>query len=215
MTIKGEAIPSAPPLSERGGDEEDIPIPLAHATFDAPPNSHHVAASAVPAVQPENPEGSSVSCPPGMVAKSVTTTYPDGRTTVTEYAPMNQGPTVSRASAPVAASMARPGDGEGVAAAAPAVNQSTYPRRDLGTRPATVTCPYCRHTGKTRIDHIVCGESSWMSIAVVSPCICCWPLFWIPFICPVFQDVEHSCSNCGRRVGKSKAEAWASKSRRC
>mmetsp|Transcript_5657 Transcript_5657/g.13119 ORF Transcript_5657/g.13119 Transcript_5657/m.13119 type:complete len:212 (-) Transcript_5657:411-1046(-) len=206
MTIKGEAIPSAPPLSERGGDEEDIPIPLAHATFDAPPNSHHVAASAVPAVQPENPEGSSVSCPPGMVAKSVTTTYPDGRTTVTEYAPMNQGPTVSRASAPVAASMARPGDGEGVAAAAPAVNQSTYPRRDLGTRPATVTCPYCRHTGKTRIDRIVCGESSWMSIAVVSPCICCWPLFWIPFICPVFQDVEHSCSNCGKLVGKSNAE---------
>mmetsp|Transcript_16917 Transcript_16917/g.39322 ORF Transcript_16917/g.39322 Transcript_16917/m.39322 type:complete len:212 (-) Transcript_16917:144-779(-) len=211
MAVTGDAIPSAPPLSELGrGGKEDIP--LVQASLEGPPNSSHPVAT--DAIQPENLAGSSL--PPGMmVAKSVTTTYPDGRTTVTEYAPMNQGPTVSRASAPVAASMARPGDGEGVAAAAPAVNQSTYPRRDLGTRPATVTCPYCRHTGKTRIDHIVCGESSWMSIAVVSPCICCWPLFWIPFICPVFQDVEHSCSNCGRRVGKSKAEAWASKSRRC
>mmetsp|Transcript_5656 Transcript_5656/g.13114 ORF Transcript_5656/g.13114 Transcript_5656/m.13114 type:complete len:208 (-) Transcript_5656:411-1034(-) len=202
MAVTGDAIPSAPPLSELGrGGKEDIP--LVQASLEGPPNSSHPVAT--DAIQPENLAGSSL--PPGMmVAKSVTTTYPDGRTTVTEYAPMNQGPTVSRASAPVAASMARPGDGEGVAAAAPAVNQSTYPRRDLGTRPATVTCPYCRHTGKTRIDRIVCGESSWMSIAVVSPCICCWPLFWIPFICPVFQDVEHSCSNCGKLVGKSNAE---------
>mmetsp|Transcript_38370 Transcript_38370/g.91868 ORF Transcript_38370/g.91868 Transcript_38370/m.91868 type:complete len:210 (+) Transcript_38370:184-813(+) len=204
MTIKGEAIPSAPPLSERGGDEEDIPIPLAHATFDAPPNSHHVAASAVPAVQPENPEGSSVSCPPGMVAKSVTTTYPDGRAvTVTEFVPIDQVPAGQAVThAPVATSMARPGEG---ANAAPAANQSTHhpPRRDLGTRPASVTCPYCQHTGKTRINHN-CGDCAW--IAVILLLLFCWPLFWLPLVCQNCQDVEHSCSNCGKLVGKSNAE---------
>ncbi|EJK68965.1 hypothetical protein THAOC_09822, partial [Thalassiosira oceanica] len=143
MAVTGDAIPSAPPLSELGrGGKEDIP--LVHASLEGPPNSSHPVAT--DAIQPENLAGSSA--PPGMmVAKSVTTTYPDGRTTVTEYAPMDQGQTVSRAPAPVAGSMARPGDGEDVAAA-PAVNQSTYPRRDLGTRPATVTCPYCRLHGE-------------------------------------------------------------------
>ena len=155
MTVRGEAIPSAPPLSERGGDEEDIP--LAHATLDAPPAGHHVAAAAV---QPENPGGSPVSCPPGMVAKSVTTSYPDGRSvTVTEFVPMDQVPAGQAVShGPVAASAARPGAG---ASAAPAANPSGHhpPRRDLGTRPATVTCPYCQHTGRTRTNHN-CGDCS-------------------------------------------------------
>ena len=218
-------IPSAPPLSERGGGEDDIPV--AHASLDGrPPNidSPHAAAKAV---QPGNLAAGSVSpgssCPPGMVAKSVTTTYPDGRTvTVTEYVPLDQVPEGAAVSqAPVAASMARPGE-----RAAPAVNQSAYhpPRRDLGTRPATVTCPYCQHTGKTRINHN-CGDCSecfdhqpawvrrfhltfllqaWISIILLL--LCCFPLFWIPLICPSCQDVEHSCSNCGRLVGKSNAE---------
>ena len=39
------------------------------------------------------------------------------------------------------------------------------PRRDLGSRPVNVTCPYCTRTGKTRTNYN-CGDvSNYMEIA--------------------------------------------------
>lgn len=67
MTIKGgddDAAPSAPPLSER---DEEVPVVQATAVPSGMPMPTASAASA------------SVSVPPGMVAKTVTTNYPDGR----------------------------------------------------------------------------------------------------------------------------------------
>ena len=125
------------------------------------------------------------------------------------------------------------------------------PRRDLGSRPVNVTCPYCTRTGKTRTNyncgdvskermhicshiHMICNCLYFLFftplsytclimmymfssltftqctlISVIILLLFCLPFFWIPFICPSCQDVEHHCSNCGRLVGKSRAECCA------
>ena len=82
-----------------------------------------------------------VAVPGGMVAKTVTTTYSDGRqVTVTEYQP-------------AAATETHQGT--------PNATTSQYhaPRVDLGSRPVNLTCPYCTQTRRTRIIH-QCGDVS-------------------------------------------------------
>ena len=74
---------------------------------------------------------------------------------MTEFEPATAG---STSTAAVAAS---------TAAQQGAVLTSGYhpPRRDLGSRPVNVTCPYCTRTGKTRTNYN-CGDvSNYMEIA--------------------------------------------------
>lgn len=143
-TVKDDdARPSAPPLNDVENNVSSIPVVQAMPG----PSSAHVA------------------IPAGMVAKSVTTTFSDGRQeTVTEFHPI---------ASPVAAATG----------AAPSVAVSQYhpPRLDLGARPTKVTCPYCNQTDitRTRSQFGICTI-----ISVVVLVICFFPLFWVPFICP-------------------------------
>ena len=181
MTIDDDSAPSAPPLDAHAS------VPVVQAT--AVPVGGLSSSVSLPHRPP--PE---VATPSGLVAKSVTTRYADGReVTVTEYSPA--GPGEPAASAAPIANTIRP----------PAAAASTYhaPRRDLGSRPVNVTCPYCTQTSKTRTNHN-CGDCTLISVIVLL--FFCFPFFWIPFICPSCQDVEHHCGNCGRLVGKSRAE---------
>ncbi|KAL7435540.1 hypothetical protein ACHAXM_004706 [Skeletonema potamos] len=122
--------------------------------------------------------------PPGMKTVTKTTTFPDGRkVTTTEYIP-------SAAAAP--------------AAAPPASNAQYHPpRRDLGSRACSVACPYCKHTGLTRTNQ-QCGDCTRISLVLLV--LFCFPLFWIPLVCPQCKDTEHFCRNCGKVVGWSRAE---------
>mmetsp|Transcript_31011 Transcript_31011/g.56792 ORF Transcript_31011/g.56792 Transcript_31011/m.56792 type:complete len:192 (+) Transcript_31011:211-786(+) len=188
MTIS-EEVPSAPP---RPDDDFGYTVPMAKAT--------PVVATAVPgSISPPAANASMMAStvPPGMIAKTVTTSYPDGRqVTTTEYVP------AAGASSGAAASTAI-GGRPAATQATNAVSQHHPPRRDLGARPMNVTCPYCNATGKTRVNQN-CGDCTIISVIVLL--LFCFPFFWVPFICPSCMDSEHHCSNCGRIVGKSRAE---------
>jgi hypothetical protein len=152
MKVVAEALPSAPPLNDVENNIGSIPV--VQATPD--PRLAHVA------------------IPAGMVAKSVTTTYSDGRQeTVTEF--VNPGASTFPCAVPTSSAPAP--------APAPSVTVSQYhpPRMDLGARPIKITCPYCNQTDvtKTRSQFGVCTI-----ISVVVLLICFFPLFWVPFICP-------------------------------
>mmetsp|Transcript_26427 Transcript_26427/g.41468 ORF Transcript_26427/g.41468 Transcript_26427/m.41468 type:complete len:185 (+) Transcript_26427:68-622(+) len=180
MTVT-DTKPSAPPL-----DDEEIPVVVATAiptTADVPTTS--VTASVLSA----NTQPQPAAAPPGMSMVSKTTTYPDGRTvTITEYVPKNPN--------------AAPGPSP-PAPARPAATAHRPPRRDLGSRPCSVTCPSCHHTGLTKINQ-QCGACTWISAILLL--LFCFPLFWVPFVCPSCYDTEHFCRNCGRRVGWTQAE---------
>ena len=217
MTV-AKAHPSAPSLNDVENNIGSIPV--VQATPD--PRSSHVAIPAIPA---------------GMVAKSITTTYSDGRQeTITEL--VNPGASTITGAVPTSPTPA----------ASVTVSQYHPPRVDLGARPIKITCPYCNQTEvtKTRSQFGVCTI-----ISVVVLVICFFPLFWVPFICPsvssplifiltinlvkslltaafprIFYcgiqqlsimmgisqclDYEHICRKCGRLVGKSKAECCSS-----
>eukprot|EP01082_Thalassiosira_pseudonana_P007483 g6758.t1 g6758 contig23:1157494-1158162(-) len=180
MTITNDdSAPSAPPLSER-----DIPVVTASYTSDASTLSTSVvqASAVVPPVSsaslPPRP-APHVAVPTGTVAKTVTTTYADGRqVTVTEYE--------------------HPGSSATATAA-----QSFAPRHDLGATPVSITCPYCSHTGNTRTLS-QCGDCTWISVIILL--LFCFPFFWVPFVCPSCMDTKHYCRNCGRVLGESRAE---------
>jgi hypothetical protein len=145
MTVSNE--PSAPP------PEDEIPVVTAQTIPDT--------TDAVPTIVMGVP---AKTAPPGMCAKTVTTTYPDGRkVTTTEYVPES-----TAAPAP---------------AAPTALIQSQYhpPRRDLGGNPVSVTCPYCSQTGLTRANQ-QCGECFWVSVILLL--LFCFPFAWIPLVCP-------------------------------
>ncbi|KAL9182780.1 hypothetical protein ACHAXT_004059 [Thalassiosira profunda] len=183
MTLD-DAAPSAPPL-------DGVPVVQAAPVMasSCPPMAASAVATAVPSAS--MPPKASVP-PPGMVASTTTTTFPDGRqVTVTEYKPAANGSATRAGPAPAAST------------AAPAASYHP-PRRDLGSRPVNITCPYCRaESVRTRINHN-CGDCTLISVIILF--LFCLPFFWILFICPSCQDVEHHCSNCGRLVGKSRAE---------
>lgn len=175
MTVNTKA--SAPPL-----DDEEIPVVVATAI----PAGDVVTTSVTASVPNANtqPQPAAV---PGMSMVTKTTKYPDGReVTTTEYVPNDS------VAAPAAAS---------VAASLP-IN-ANLGRRDLGSRPVSVTCPSCQHTGLTKTNE-QCGACTWISAILLL--FFCFPLFWVPFVCPSCYDVEHFCRNCGKRVGWSQAE---------
>lgn len=186
MTITNDATPSAPPMDDEINVQETVPVVQATAL----PLGSSISSSTPPRPPPN------VAVPAGMVAKSVTTTYADGRqVTVTEYQQAGASTATSPSSA--VATSAAPVQ---VQVAASAYHP---PRRDLGSRPVNITCPYCTQTSKTRTNHN-CGDCTLISVILLL--LFCFPFFWIPFICPSCQDVEHHCGNCGRLVGKSRAE---------
>lgn len=181
ITDEEDPPPSAPPINA---------VPVVKATPIASTGTPVAAfaATSLSSSAPRPPPNAAV--PTGMVAKTVTTTYSDGRqVTTTEYQQPGAAPAASAAPTPTPASQAY-----------------QPPRRDLGSRPVNVTCPYCSQTGKTRVNHN-CGDCTWISVIVLL--LFCFPFFWIPFICPNCQDVEHHCSNCGRQVGRSRADCCA------
>lgn len=140
-----DAHPSAPPLNDVENNIGSIPV-----------------VQAIP-----GPSSAHVAIPAGMVAKSVTTTYSDGRQeTVTEF--QNPGPSPVTGMVPPVT-----------------VSQHHPPRLDLGARPIKVTCPYCNQTDvtRTRSQFGVCTI-----ISVVVLLFCFFPLFWVPFICPSVSD---------------------------
>lgn len=57
---------------------------------------------------------------------------------------------------------------------------NTAPRRDLGPRPVTFTCPFCSHAGPTRT-RSDCGDCTWISVIIML--LVCFPFFWVPFVC--------------------------------
>lgn len=159
----------------------DVFVPTASAVATALPS-----ASAPPPRPPPN-----AAVPAGMMGKTVTTTYSDGRqVTTTEY--QQPGASSSAGARPAAS-----------AAPSPAASHYHPPRTDLGSRPASVTCPYCTSTVTTRTNHN-CGDCTIISVIILL--LFFWPLFWVPFVSPSCQDVEHKCSNCNRMVGKTRAE---------
>eukprot|EP00984_Skeletonema_dohrnii_P024100 scaffold13205_cov113-Skeletonema_dohrnii-CCMP3373.AAC.4 len=120
MTVT-KTEPSAPPL-------EDDEIPVVAATAIPAAANFAPTASATAYVPDNMPPAANP--PPGMSMVTKTVTYPDGRkVTTTEYAPNTAPP----APAPRAAT-----------------TQHHPPRRDLGSRSCSVSCPYCQHTGLTK-----------------------------------------------------------------
>eukprot|EP00804_Cyclotella_cryptica_P030325 CCRYP_011869-RA/>CCRYP_011869-RA protein AED:0.29 eAED:0.29 QI:119/1/1/1/0/0/2/288/193 len=186
ITNCDDTEPSAPPLREA-----EIPVVSAYA----------VSSDAVPAVATVPPKAASLpprqppyaAVPQGMVSKSVTTTYSDGRqVTVTEYQPAD---TSNGAAANANSTSATP------STSTPQVIFA--PRRDLGSNPVALTCPFCSHAGITRTT-LACGDCTWISVIILL-LVCC-PLFWVPFVCSNCMDTKHHCRNCGRQVGESRAE---------
>ena len=173
MTVS-DTKASAPPL----GDEE-VPVVVATAI----PTTADVVTTSVTASIPNansKPQPAEV---PGMSMVTKTMKYPDGReVTTTEYVPND--------SAPAATTL-------------PFNVDLDLGRRDLGSRPVSITCPSCQHTGLTKT-HEQFGPCTWVSVIFL--CFFCFPLFWVPFVCPSCNDVEHFCTNCGKRVGWNQAE---------
>ncbi|KAL7526714.1 hypothetical protein ACHAXR_001617 [Thalassiosira sp. AJA248-18] len=127
--------PSAPPMDD--GMDEEIPVVKATAV---PMSSAASVPLAMSTSVPPPATAPNASVPAGMVAKSVTTTYADGRqVTVTEY--QQPGASSSTGANPAAA------------AASSATAAIVAPRRNLGARPVNIACPYCNQTAKTRINH--------------------------------------------------------------
>lgn len=157
---KDNAEPSAPPLTD------SIPVVAAYAIS----NDEPATSASLPPRPPPN-----VAVPQGMVAKTVTTKYADGReVTVTEYHPADTSNGVTPAPAATTST----------ATAAP----SNYvpPRRDLGSVPVTFTCPFCSHAGPTRT-RADCGDCTWISVIILL--LCCFPFFWVPFVCNNVSNV--------------------------
>lgn len=184
MTIKAEeeidAAPSAPPISELDfatTSSFDIPtataVPVSSSTTSEPPRPQ--ASAAVPS----------------GVVKKTTTTYADGRqVTVTEYVSSTSEPTPSMSAGAVSA---------------PAANSPQFfvPRNDLGHSSVSMKCPYCSHTGSTKLTKSF-GDCTWISVIIML--IVFIPLFWVPFVFPSCQDTKHQCRKCGRIIGESNSE---------
>lgn len=160
---KDATEPSAPPLSE------SIPVVSAYAV----PNDQPAATSNPPASSVSMPRPPpNVAVPKGMVAKTVTTKYADGReVTVTEF--VSAEASNGAAAPPATTSIATPN--------VPTQNNASMsPRRDLGSIPVTFTCPFCSHAGPTRT-RSDCGDCTWISVIIML--LVCFPFFWVPFVC--------------------------------
>ncbi|KAL7507162.1 hypothetical protein ACHAXN_004389 [Cyclotella atomus] len=160
-----DAAPSAPSLSD------SIPVVVAYAV----PNDDLPAAT-TPPQQPPN-----LAVPQGMVAKTVNTKYADGReVTVTEFVPAAGNSNGTSANPTTANTNPTPST-----SATASVPTNFIPRHDLGSAPVTFTCPFCAHAGPTRT-RSDCGDCTWISVIILF--LCCFPFFWVPFVCNNIQN---------------------------
>ncbi|KAF4696650.1 hypothetical protein FOZ60_016661 [Perkinsus olseni] len=65
--------------------------------------------------------------------------------------------------------------------------------------PTTVKCPYCQHTGPTKVDHQV-SAGSWICVAILA--LLFFPLAWLPCCCQSCQQADHKCASCNTKVGE-------------
>eukprot|EP00804_Cyclotella_cryptica_P015923 CCRYP_006387-RA/>CCRYP_006387-RA protein AED:0.30 eAED:0.33 QI:0/0/0/1/0/0.5/2/1274/162 len=136
-----------------------------------------VSASAVP------------SPPPGMLAKTTTTKYPDGReVTSTEFVPA-ESVTASATSAAAAPQTVR----------APPVGI----RRDLGYDPVSITCQYCNQPTPTRTVKDI-GACTWISCIILF--FFFLPLFWLPFVCSDVSEFAKKLHTTARSVEAKLAD---------
>ncbi len=186
MTIPADdtdATPSAPPMSEVDFSNSQSEIPIAKAV----PFTSSIASD-----PPRQPASSAV--PSGAVKRTVTT-YTDGRqVTVTEYVSSTSEATPPTSTGPVSAMTANS-------------PQFFVPRRDLGHTSVSMKCPYCSHTGSTKLTKSF-GDCTWISVIIML--IVFIPLFWVPFVFPSCQDTKHQCRKCGRIIGESNSECCSS-----
>ncbi|KAI0168268.1 hypothetical protein BJ166DRAFT_623984, partial [Pestalotiopsis sp. NC0098] len=77
------------------------------------------------------------------------------------------------------------------------LNAVVTPLHLLGPAPACIDCPYCSRRGLTRVDESDSGMTfvAGIGLGVICICLACLPccLHW-------FQDRDHFCAHCGRRV---------------
>ncbi|KAL7517517.1 hypothetical protein ACHAWX_002436, partial [Stephanocyclus meneghinianus] len=115
--------------------------------------------------------------PPGMLARTTTTKYPDGReVTLTEFVPA--------ASVPASTAFAS------VSAPPPTRAPTVGIRSDLGYDPVSITCQYCNEQTPTRTVKDI-GACTWISCIILF--FFFFPLFWLPFVC---ADVSESYKLC-------------------
>ncbi|KAF4743154.1 hypothetical protein FOZ63_000452 [Perkinsus olseni] len=65
--------------------------------------------------------------------------------------------------------------------------------------PMTVTCPYCKATTITMVEHKV-SAGSWICVGILA--LLCFPLAWLPCCCDSCQQADHKCANCHVKVGE-------------
>ena len=75
---------------------------------------------------------------------------------------------------------------------------------DLGRIPLEYTCPFCSHTGRTKVTH---EFSTGSLIYIVAACFLFWPAVFCVCCCKELQDSTHRCKNCGRVVGRTPSYA--------
>ncbi|XP_075244102.1 lipopolysaccharide-induced tumor necrosis factor-alpha factor homolog [Convolutriloba macropyga] len=84
----------------------------------------------------------------------------------------------------------------------------------LGHHPATLTCPLCRETVTTRVEHRV-GSGAWQLCLFIflAGCLFTCLLFvgfvlffvcWIPFVLVECRDTTHTCPNCNKVIGEKR-----------
>ncbi len=146
-------------------------------------DDHVVTVNAVKAeaVQPTAPpifndDSHSLSSQPGMLTKTITINYPDGRQiTTTEFIPESSTSASVLPPELVGSTVTR-----SVTAAVPPVRM----RKDLGTKTVSVTCPHCDQRSSTKIVREY-GACTWVTFTLLL--LFFFPLFWLPFVC---QDVS-------------------------
>mmetsp|Transcript_28932 Transcript_28932/g.60943 ORF Transcript_28932/g.60943 Transcript_28932/m.60943 type:complete len:177 (-) Transcript_28932:255-785(-) len=154
-----------------------------------------VEPSAPPSFGSNNEESHSPSSPPGMLTKTITINYPDGRQiTTTEFIPESSASASVLPPELVGSSVTR-----SVAAEVPPVRM----RKDLGTKTVSVTCPHCDQRSSTKVVREY-GTCTWVTFTLLL--LFFFPLFWLPFVCHDCQDTKHYCQHCGRKVGFTDAE---------
>ncbi|KAF4667258.1 hypothetical protein FOL47_003660 [Perkinsus chesapeaki] len=81
---------------------------------------------------------------------------------------------------------------ESQAPIAPAPMANVY----FSDEPMPVTCPYCKATTTTMVEHKV-SAGSWICVAILV--LLCFPLAWIPCCCDSCQQADHRCGNCHQK----------------
>ncbi|CAH0397309.1 unnamed protein product [Chilo suppressalis] len=69
----------------------------------------------------------------------------------------------------------------------------------VGPKPSQVTCPSCRATIVTRVDHKATTKTH--VIALILCLFLCWPCVCVPYCMDSCQNADHYCPNCNSYLG--------------